>query len=208
MYEVAISAFITMFVIIDPIGNVPIFMALTKGTEHRYQRAMAIKGTLVAFLVLAFFAWFGSDLLSLLGIGLPAFRIAGGIMLSFIAFEMVFERRNPRKSKTAEDLNSVISPDDISVCPLAIPLLAGPGAIASIMLLMSNYAGDTKSQMIIMGALACVLLACMIMYMLGAIIERGIGDTISAVITRLLGIILAALSVQFITDGLRATFLP
>jgi multiple antibiotic resistance protein len=208
MYDIAISAFIAMFVIIDPIGNVPIFMALTKDTTHQHQRAMAVKGTAVAFVVLAFFAWFGSGFLDLLGIGLPAFRIAGGVMLSFIAYEMVFERRNPRKSKTANDLNKATSPDDISVCPLAIPLLAGPGAIASIMLLMSNYGGDTQSQMIVTGALAAVLLVCMIMYMLGTVIERLLGDMISAVITRLLGIILAALSVQFITDGLRATFLP
>lgn len=207
MSDIAISAFIAMFVIIDPIGNVPIFMALTKGTAHRYQRLMAIKGTIVAFFVLTFFAWFGADFLALLGIGLPAFRVAGGVMLSFIAFEMVFERRNPRKSKTAEDLSQATSPDDISVCPLAIPLLAGPGAIASIMLLMSNHDGDTSSQLVVTGALGAVLFVCMVMYMLGAFIERCLGEMVSAIITRLLGVILAALSVQFITDGLRAIFI-
>ncbi len=207
MYEIVITAFISMFVVIDPIGNVPIFMALTQNTPSKYQRIMAMKGTFIAFLVLTFFAWFGATFLDFLGIDLASFRIAGGVMLGFIGFEMIFERRNNRKSQTAEQLHNTTSPDDISVCPLAMPLLAGPGAIASIMLLMSAQSGDVQAQIVVNLALGGVMLVCMVLYMLGALIERKLGKTITAVITRLLGIILTALSVQFITDGLREVFM-
>lgn len=208
MYEVALSAFVALFVIIDPIGNAPIFVALTQGTDNKYRRIMAIKGPVVAMLILTLFAWVGSDLLGILGISMPAFKIAGGLMLAVIAFEMVFEKRNTRKSKNAEELIKVTDPDDISVCPIAIPMLAGPGSIATVMLLMGKNEGDITAQFIVIGALAVVLLTCVILYLLASVVERFIGETVSAVITRLLGVILSALAVQFVTDGLREIFVP
>ena len=206
MHEVALSAFVALFVIIDPIGNAPIFVALTQGTDTKHRRAMAIKGPFVAMLILTLFAWVGSDLLGILGISMPAFKIAGGLMLAVIAFEMVFEKRNQRKSKSAEQLIKVTDPDDISVCPIAIPMLAGPGSIATVMLLMGKHQDDLTSQFIVIGALAVVLATCLILYLLAGLVERFIGQTISNVITRLLGVILSALAVQFVTDGLRQIF--
>ncbi len=208
MYETAVAAVIILFVIIDPIGNMPIFMALTRGSSSKYRRAMAIKGPIVAMLILTLFAFVGGDILSALGIGMPAFKVAGGFMLAVTAFEMVFEKRNKRKSKNAEKLIRVTDPDDISVCPIAIPLLAGPGSVTTIMLLMHGYQGDLVSQFIVVGSLFVVLMVCMIVYLLSNSLERFIGETLSSVITRLLGIILAALSVQFITDGLKNIFFP
>jgi len=208
LYEIALSAFLALFVIIDPIGNAPIFATLTQGTDNKHRRVMAIKGPIVAMVILAGFAWFGSDLLGLLGISLSAFKIAGGLMLAVIAFEMVFEKRNTRKTKNAEELTKVTDPDDISVCPIAIPLLAGPGSIATVMLLMGKHHDDLSSQFAVIGALAVVLIICIILYLLAGLVERFIGQTISSVITRLLGVILAALSVQFVTDGLKQIFMP
>ena len=206
IYDVALSTFVALFVIIDPIGNVPIFMALTKGTDIAHQRVMAIKGTIMAFVVLSFFAWFGADFLNLLGIGLPAFRIAGGLMLGIIAFEMVFEKRNPRKSKAAEEINKVIAPDDISVFPLAIPLMAGPGSIASVMLLMSQHEGDHVLQLTVNAVLGGVILLSMILFLMIGPIGKLMTESAVSVLSRLLGIILAALSVQFVVDGLKASF--
>ncbi len=207
LFETALSAFVALFVIIDPIGNAPIFVALTDGTDTKYRRTMAIKGPVVAMLILSTFAWVGIDLLGFLGIGMPAFKIAGGLMLAVIAFEMVFEKRNKRKSENAEKLTKVTDPEDISVCPIAIPLLAGPGSIATVMLLMGKHQDDLSSQLLVVGALAIVLLACVILYLLADVVERFIGQTVSNVATRILGVILSALSVQFVTDGLTEIFI-
>ncbi len=127
-------------------------------------------------------------------------------MLAVIAFEMVFEKRNKRKSENAEQLTKATDPDDISVCPIAIPMLAGPGSIATVMLLMSRHQGDVSSQWIIIGALAAVLSTCVILYLMAGLVERFMGQTVSNVITRILGVILSALSVQFVTDGLKEIF--
>ncbi len=206
MYETAIGAFVILFVIIDPIGTMPIFMALTRGSSNKYRHAMAIKGPMVAMLILTIFAFFGADMLSALGISMSAFKIAGGFMLAVTAFEMVFEKRNNRKSKNAEKLVKIADPDDISVCPIAIPLLAGPGSVTTVMLLIDKYQGEFISQFIVIGALIAVLVICIISYLFSSSMERFIGQTLSSIITRLLGIILAALSVQFMADGLKSIF--
>ncbi len=206
IFETALSAFVALFVIIDPIGNVPIFTALTQGTDRSFRNVMAVKGPLIALLILSAFAWAGNDLLGFLGISMSAFKIAGGLMLAVIAFEMVFEKRNKRKSENAEQLTKATDPDDISVCPIAIPMLAGPGSIATVMLLMSKHQGDVSSQWIIIGALAAVLSTCVILYLMAGLVERFMGQTVSNVITRILGVILSALSVQFVTDGLKEIF--
>ena len=202
MLETALTAFATLFVVIDPFGNLPIFVALTSGESPAHKRHMAIKGVGIAACVFAFFALIGGRLLGMLGIGLPAFRTAGGLMLLVIAFEMVFEKRNPRRSRTADRIAAESGPRDVSVFPIAIPLVSGPGAITSLVLLLSRYAGSTGEQTIVLLMLGAVLVVSCTLFLLADRIERVLGDTVIDVITRLLGILLAALAVQFVFDGL------
>jgi multiple antibiotic resistance protein len=203
MAEVAVTAFVTLFVVLDPLGNLPIFMALTRGESAAHRRWMAIKGTLIAGVVLLLFAVVGSQLLGWMGIGLPAFRAAGGLMLMVIAFEMVFEKRNPRRSETAGKIASEAEARDISVFPIAIPLIAGPGSITSILLLVGNHAEQPALQGLVLADMVLVLLVSLLLFLLAAPIERLVGETVIAVISRLLGILLAALSVQYVFDGLK-----
>jgi len=202
MTEIALTAFATLFVVIDPLGNLPIFVALTRGEDAPHRRHMAFKGVAVAGGVFAFFAVVGARLLELLGIGMPAFRTAGGLMLLIIAIEMVFEKRNERRSETADRIAAEARPRDISVFPIAIPLISGPGAITSLVLLLSGLRGDAAAQGVVLAMLGGVLLVSLLLFLLAGPIERLLGETGIAVISRLLGILLAALAVQFVFDGL------
>jgi len=206
MLDVALHAFTTLFVIIDPLGLLPVLIGLTAGMAAADRRRMALKGTLIAGVILLLFALAGEALLGLLGIGLPAFRVAGGGMLLMIALEMVFERRIERRSRSAKEMKEVGGPDDISVFPLAIPLLSGPGAIASVMLLMARYEGDLTAQATVIAALLLVLGLCVVVFLFVEPLERLLGATLTHVISRLLGILLAALAVQYVLDGLRTAF--
>lgn len=206
MLDVVLHAFTTLFVVIDPLGLVPVLLALTAGAAAADRRRMALRGTLIATVILLAFALVGDPLLDLLGIGLPAFRTAGGVMLLLIALEMVFERRADRRSKSANELRDVGGHDDISVFPLAIPLLSGPGAIASIMLLMARYEGDLAAQTVVVGVLLSVMALCIVIFLFVEPIERLLGPTLTHVVSRLLGILLAALAVQYMFDGLRNAF--
>jgi multiple antibiotic resistance protein len=163
---------------------------------------MAVKGVVIASLVFVFFALVGARLLELLGIGIPAFRTAGGLMLMVIAFQMVFERRNPRRRDTAESIVTESGPRDISVFPLAVPLVSGPGAITTLLLLLSGYAGSVPSQLTVLAVLGVVLAIQLLLFLLGGPIEKLLGETVIAVFSRLLGILLAALAVQYVFDGL------
>jgi multiple antibiotic resistance protein len=207
MAEIALTAFATLFVVIDPLGNLPIFVGLTSGADAAHKRRMALKGIVVACAVFALFAVVGGRLLDLLGIGLPAFRTAGGIMLMWIAFEMVFEKRNPRRTATADRIASGGGPSDISVFPIAIPLVSGPGAITSLILLQTRHAGDPSAQAMTLSMLAAVVAIQCGLFLLADRIERVLGDTVIDVFTRLLGILLASLSVQFVFDGIWAGLL-
>jgi multiple antibiotic resistance protein len=206
MLDVALHAFTTLFVVIDPPGLLPVLIGLTAGMAAGLRRRMALKGVLIAGVILLGFAFAGDSLITLLGIGLPAFRVAGGGMLLVIALEMVFERRTNRRSRSAEEMKDVGGPDDISVFPLAIPLLAGPGAITSVMLLMARYEGDLAAQATVVAALMTVLVLCVVVFLFIDPLERLLGATLTHVISRLLGILLAALAVQYILDGLRNAF--
>jgi multiple antibiotic resistance protein len=201
MIELFTSAFITLAVIIDPPGCAPIFAGLTKGTDAAHRRAMAIRSALVAWCILLFFALLGEPLLRTLGISLSAFRLAGGIMLFMIALDMVFERRTERREERARDIEGTPEADDISVFPMAIPMIAGPGSIASIMLL-SARADGTGEQLVILGAMTAVILLTLLALLAAGPLMRLIGAKIEAMITRILGVILAALAVQFVLDGL------
>ncbi len=206
MSELFISALITFFVVIDPPGCAPIFASLTAGTDTAHRRTMAVRSVLVASAILLIFAVFGEKLLGSLGISLDAFRIAGGIMLFLIALEMVFEKRTERRENRAEDVIASPEHEDISIFPMAIPMIAGPGSIASVMLLMARSDGMTES-LIVLGALATILILTMVALLLAGPLMKALGYKIEAMITRILGVLLAALAAQFVIDGLKASFL-
>ncbi len=197
--EVILPALATFFVIIDPLGLTPLFLALTRGMSAEQRRRDALKAVLLASGVLLLFALFGHAILNLFGISLPAFRIAGGLLLFLIALEMLFEKRTQRRKR-----ETVQAGDDIWVFPLGIPLIAGPGAITSVILLMDRHAGDVLAQSLVLLVLLGVLAFTFILFWLVAAAERFFSDTAVRAITRLLGIILAALAVQFVLTGLES----
>lgn len=193
-----ITAFVTMFVVIDPLGMAPLFVALTQGMSPQRRRAIAVRSCLTGFLLLLAFAAFGEKLLGFIGISMPAFRVAGGILLFITALDMLFERRTKRREDTSEEHG-----DDPSIFPLAIPLIAGPGAIASVILLTGQQPGLAGLGIVAAITLA-VLLVVFALFLASGLLERALGKTGINVVTRLLGMLLAALSVQFVLDGLRA----
>ena len=202
MFEIFVSAFVTLFVVIEPPGCAPIFAGLTSGAPAAHTRRMAIRACVIASLILVAFALFGEQLLSALHIELNSFRIAGGIMLFLIALEMVFEKRQQRREERAEKVRATPEVEDVSVFPMAIPMLAGPGSIATMMLLMSRAQG-TDATMAILAALAAVMLICLAALLAAGPLMRLIGAQTEAVITRLLGVLLAALAAQYVIDGVR-----
>ena len=206
MLELFISAFITLFVVIDPPGCAPIYAGLTKGASPAQARSMAIRACFIAAIILVIFALFGEDLLGALHIELDSFRIAGGLMLFFIAFEMVFEKRTQRREERAEKIAATPEVEDVSVFPMAMPMLAGPGAIAAVMLLMNEADGNLPEQGQILAALAAVLLLTALALIAAGPLIRLLGDKVEAVVTRLLGVLLAALAAQYVIDGLKGSF--
>ena len=206
VWGVLVNAFVAFFVIIDPPGIMPVFGALVDGTDKAHQRLMAVRSVAIAAVVLLLFALLGERLLLALGIGMPAFRVAGGIMLLLLALEMVFEKRGERREKRVEGHHEADGHEDISVFPMAIPMIAGPGALTSVVLLMSQHAGNMAMQAAVLGMLGLVLVLCLVMFLASASILALAGKTFSQVVTRTLGIILAALAVQFIFDGARVAF--
>jgi multiple antibiotic resistance protein len=199
------SAFISLFVVIDPPGCAPIYAGLTKGAAPAERRSMAIRAVVIAGIILIGFALFGEDLLDALHIELDSFRIAGGIMLFLIALEMVFEKRTQRREDRAEKVAATPEVEDVSVFPMAMPMLAGPGAIAAIMLL-TNEARGTEETLVVLGAMLAVLALTAAALIAAGPLIRVLGDRVEAVITRLLGVLLAALATQYVLDGLKGTF--
>ncbi len=205
MIELFGSALITFLVIIDPPGCAPIFAGLTRGASPAFRRAMAIRSTVIAWAILMFFALLGRPLLHWLGISLASFRIAGGIMLFFIALDMVFERRTERREKRAHAVEQTPEVEDISVFPMAMPMIAGPGSIASAMLWVSR-ADEIAEVAVVLGAITAVILMTLGTLLAAGPLMRLIGDKVEAAITRILGVILAALAAQFVIDGLKQSF--
>jgi len=199
------SALVTFLVIIDPPGCAPIFASLTRGTPDSHRRAMAIRSSLIAWAILMFFALLGRPMLHALGISLASFRIAGGIMLFFIALDMVFERRTERREKRAEQIEGTPEAEDISVFPMAIPMITGPGSIASAMLWVSRADGFLGVA-IVLAAITVVMLIMMATLLASGPLMRLIGEKVEAMITRILGVILAALAAQFVIDGIKESF--
>lgn len=205
MLELFLSAFVTLFVVIDPPGCAPIYAGLTKGATAAQTRNMAIRACVIAMAILLVFALFGKALLGALHIELDAFRIAGGIMLFVIALDMVFEKRTQRREDRVEMINATPEIEDVSVFPMAMPMLAGPGAIASVMLLTSKAPG-IQGTLVVLGALAAIMAITLAALLAAGPMMRVFGSNVEAVITRLLGVLLAALAAQYVIDGLRAAF--
>jgi multiple antibiotic resistance protein len=205
MIELFSSALVTFLVIIDPPGCAPIFASLTRGTPLAHRRAMAVRSSLIAWAILMFFALLGRPMLHALGISLASFRIAGGIMLFFIALDMVFERRTQRREERAHSIEGTPEAEDISVFPMAIPMITGPGSIASAMLWVSR--AETPIHVaIVLAAITTVMLITLLTLLAAGPLMKLIGEKIEAMITRILGVILAALAAQFVIDGLKQSF--
>ncbi|MEE9426657.1 MAG: MarC family protein [Paracoccaceae bacterium] len=190
-----IPAFVTLLVIIDPIGLAPMFVALTKGASAAHRRVVALRACVIGAILLTVFGLFGEAVLEFVGISMPAFRIAGGILLFITALDMLFERRTQRRKDQTPNA------DDPSVFPLAIPLIAGPGAITT-MILLTGQATDPLGVLAIHIVMLSVIVLVLVFFLAAGMIERAIGETGINVVTRLLGMLLAALSVQFVLDGL------
>lgn len=205
MAEHLISAFITLFVIIDPVGLAPLFASLTSDHPPAAIRRTALRGTAIGAIVLLIFAFVGEPLMQALGLGLDAFRIAGGALLFMLAIDVVFERRAGRREKTAHDAETEIDREDVSVFPLAIPLIAGPGAITSVLLLMTRAHGDPLLTAGLIATLLSVLLLTLIALLAAPFLNRLIGVTAANVFSRVLGVLLAALAAQYVIDGLTGT---
>jgi multiple antibiotic resistance protein len=202
--EPLFNSFFVLFIVVDPIGVAAVFAALTLGLGHAERCTMAVRGTVLATLILLVFYFVGDGLLRILGIGIPAFRIAGGTLLFLLSIDMVFARQSGLRSTTTREQQEAEQRGDLSVFPLAFPLLAGPGALTTVLLMASS----APERWLAFGMIA-VLLAVLIMALLSLLsapaIMRLLGETGANVISRLLGLLLAALAIQYVLDGLRAT---
>ncbi|MBL8629732.1 MAG: MarC family protein [Rhodospirillaceae bacterium] len=206
LLDTALTAFTTFFVIIDPVGVVPLFMALTTGMDPAHRKKVAIKSVLIATAILLVFTVLGQPILKYLGISLPAFRIAGGLLLLLLAIDMVVVKHSGLRTTTTDEEEEATHRPDVTVFPLAIPLIAGPGAIASVILLQSQHTGSLMAQAVIGVVMIGVLLMVMIGFLASERIMKILGLTGINVITRVFGIILCALAVSNIVEGLRQSF--
>jgi multiple antibiotic resistance protein len=201
MTEALISVFVTLFVVIDPIGVAPLFMSLTPTETAAERRRLALKGVGIGAAILFVFGLFGEALLEALGIGMPAFRIAGGILLVLLSIDMLMARDSGLRNTTEDETKEGTKRSDISVFPLAIPLIAGPGALTSIVLLMGKVEGDRTMQAAVLATMAVVLVLSLVCLLAASSLMKLLGVTGVNVITRVFGIITAALGVQFVIDG-------
>ena len=203
--DFTISALVTLFVVVDPIGLAPTFLAVTEGLPRRAKRSVALRASIIAGAILIGATLLGDWLFRALGISLPAFRIAGGLLLFAIAFEMVFGIRMRRESQAAEEAVEE-HVRNVAAFPLAIPLLAGPGAITAVVLLAGRAAGNLLLTGLVLGVVVVVALSCFVAFILAGRISRLLGMTGNIVLSRLLGVLLAALAVQYVVDGIRAVW--
>jgi multiple antibiotic resistance protein len=206
--DFAASAVVTLLVTVDPVGLAPIFLSVTRGMTRHERTGVALRASVIAFAILAFFALGGEAVLRLLGIGLPAFQIAGGLLLFWIAFEMVFGARTDRKQQAADVAITQDHIRNVAAFPLAIPLMAGPGAITATILLAGRAGDDLFTLATLIGLLALVMLVGLAVFFASERISRLLGVTGNVVLTRLFGLILAALAVQFVITGGKAVVGP
>ena len=202
--EYFLSALTTLMVTVDPPGLAPIFLSLTLGMTAPERRSVALRATLIAGLIMLGFAFFGQPVLGALGIGFPAFRIAGGLLLFWIAFEMIFELRARRKTNVARTAIDEDHIRNVAAFPLAIPLMAGPGTITATMLLAGSAQGEAMRLGALVAVIAIVSVSCFAVFLVADRMSKLLGVTGNLVLTRLLGVLLAALAVQFVIDGIKA----
>lgn len=195
---------VTLLVTIDPVGLIPVFLSLTRGLDRAARGSIALRAACVAFAILSFFVLAGDWLLRWLQVSLAAFRISGGLLLFWIAFEMVFEKRAEREQQTADVALGKDRIRDVAAVPLAIPLMAGPGAITAVILLASRSDGKVMSLASLLGLIAIVVAICYIVFLAATRLAHLLGATGQHVLSRMLGLLLSALAVQFVVDGLRA----
>lgn len=203
------AAFVTFFVLIDAVGVAPVFATLTAPGGPAYARRMAIKAVITATIIVFSFAFFGAWLLEKLHISIDAFRAAGGVLLFLIALDMVFEKRTERRENRAEAVMADTDHselDDVSIFPIGIPMIAGPGTIATAMLYMSNAEGNWLAKGAVLSALGLNMLLCLVIFLAAGPIVRMMGESIAGALTRILGVILAALSIQLLIDGIKGAF--
>ena len=205
MIESFLSVLLVLFLLINPIGLTPIFLALTSGTPDDYKQRMAVKSAVISWFLLVSFAFLGYPMLTALGISLEAFRVGGGLLLSSTGFRMVLEHRQQRNKEKAEQHHAKAL-EDISIFPISTLFIAGPGAITAILLMMNEYGTSVIGKAIIVAAITIIILLVAIVLMLSGKLSKYMPETITLVISRVLGILLNALGVQFVFDGILATF--
>jgi len=205
MIDELLKFFVLFFVIVEPVTLVPVFAGLTEGASQIYRRRMAVKSVAVSGVMLTLFALGGSWFIGIMNISIDAFRIAGGVMLFLIALEMVFARESGTKT-SSEEKTEVQQRSDISVFPLAFPFIAGPGAMATVLLTFGTLRPDTVLTLGLLGVIAIVLLITLVLMLLAQVVMRVMGVTGAHVVSRLTGVVLAALAVQFMVDGLKGAF--
>lgn len=198
------TAFVTLLVTLDPPGLAPIFIALTLGMAAEEKRAVAVRASIIAFTILLVFALGGAALMNALGISLPAFRIAGGLLLFYTAFQMVFAERGQRKKELADDAVAIDHINNLAAFPLAIPLMSGPGSITAVILLAGKASGNWQAQTGLVLVILIVILFCYLTFLLAERITYLFGTTGTLVLGRMLGVVLAALAAQFVIDGVRS----
>ena len=207
MYEQIFKTFILFFVVIEPVSMVPLFGAMTRGGEPGYRRKMAIKSVVISAGILIVFALLGDYLLQALRVSVNSFKIAGGLLLFMLSVDMVFARQSGLRSTTVREQDEARYRDDISVFPMAFPLIAGPGMLATLLLVIVEARGNPIEFAIIIGVVFAVLLLTLILLLATTPIMRVLGVTGANVISRLLGVVLAALAVQYVVDGVRMVFI-
>ncbi len=198
------TAFVTLLVTLDPPGLAPVFVGLTLGMSSAARREVALRACVIAFAILASFALGGRTVLEALGITIPAFRVAGGLLLFYVAFDMLFALRGERKREIASDAVTVDHIRNVAAFPLAIPLMAGPGAITATMLLAGRAGGDLRALASLMAVAAAAIAVCLVTFLMAGQVVRLLGVTGNVVLTRMFGLVLAALAVQFVIDGIGA----
>ena len=197
MFEIFLQSFVLYFVVIDPFGTTPIFMSVTQHQNSKEKMKSAIEGVLTAAIILIFFSIVGNFLLTYLNISLGAFKIAGGIILFIIALEMLFDKRQERKEKNIENIS-----DNVAIFPLAIPLLSGPAAITSVIVIVSEFGDNFVYQLVGVSSLMCVMVITLILFTVVSKSQQFINKKVINVFSRVISIILAGLSIQYIIDGI------
>ena len=206
MLKTFINSFVLLFITIDTIGNLPFFLSLTEDAKFKKRTEIAIKSTIIAFFILIAFAYIGRYLLEALGVSLDSLKIAGGVILMFIAIDILFEKRKIRREKKVEEALDEKSYDEIVVFPIAIPFIAGPSTLASVILLIGNYANFPEFQIPVILALIVALLVSLILMIGGIYIVKFLPKQFMHTTARVMAFILAALATQFIIDGIKASF--